>query len=142
MWCQLFYLLDEVSQNRRKQKPVIEIKGMPRNHKISQTESIWNKGKPGGWELFERITDDRAEEIENIVDDNKKNIVTIVKEINAIDTKIKFKAFGKTKPKTKKKFIERIEIKSQQEKYDDLKKKQSAKTENIFKNQNQQSRKN
>ena len=107
----------------------IELKGMPRNQKISQTESTWNKGKPGGWELFERITDDRAEEIEKIVDDSEKNIETIVKEINAIDTKIKFKAFGKTKPKTRKKFIERKENKSQQEKDDDLKQKQSAKIE-------------
>ena len=43
-----------------------------------------------------------AEKISEIVQDDTKDMETVMKHIDQIDTKIKFKAFGKTKPKQKK----------------------------------------
>ena len=78
---------------------LIELSGMPRNQCRNQPEPTWNKGKPGGWEIYERVTEDHADKIESIVEDEEKDTNTIMKDIDKIDTKIRFKSFGKTKPK-------------------------------------------
>ena len=108
---------------------MIELAGMPRNQCMNRPEPTWNKGKPGGWETFKRVTDDYADKIDSIVEDKKKDINTIMKEIDKIDTKIKFMSFGKTKPKSKKAILKRKEVKCQEEKDDDLKKKEDENVE-------------
>ena len=69
---------------------------------MKRHEPIWNKGKPGGWDIYERVTDNNAEKIEAIVEDNERDIEIVMKKINIIDNKTKFTAFYKTKPKSKK----------------------------------------
>ena len=76
---------------------MIELKGMPRTQSLNQQESIWNKGKPGGWEAYEKLMDEKADKIEKIIEDSDINIENVMKEIDEIDKKIKFQAFGKTK---------------------------------------------
>ena len=51
---------------------MIELSGMPRKQQMKKPEPAWNKGKPGGWELYKIITDEYAEKIETIVKDDEK----------------------------------------------------------------------
>ena len=63
----------------------------------------WNVNKPGGWAIYERITDEIADKINNIVDNDKITIDEAIKRIDNLENKVKFKAFGKT-TRTKKNF--------------------------------------
>ena len=92
-------------------------------------QRTWNKGRPGAWDIFERVTDEYADKIEAIVDDNEQNINTAMKNIEKIDTKIKFISFGKTKKKSKKFGQNRTGNKTQLEKDMELKQKETEKVE-------------
>ena len=120
----------------------LELSGIPRNRKQDEIESTWNRGKPGGWEVYKRLTDEVADKIVEIIEDVTKDIDTVEEEINRIDTKVKFKAFGKTKRKKKvfNKSREEKECrcrnegsckrcKTQEEKDDELLRKQSQRIE-------------
>ena len=48
----------------------------------------WNTNKPNAWEVFEDLTDKAAEKMERILNNTEKNINEVVKEIEAINTKI------------------------------------------------------
>ena len=80
---------------------MIELKGMPKKQQVINQELVWNKGNPNGWTMYERMTDEKAEVIKDIVDDLDNNIETVMNKIEKIETKIKFKAFSKTKHKSK-----------------------------------------
>ena len=66
---------------------MIDLKGMPRQQHLNQHESIWNKGKPGGWEAYEKITDEKADKIDKIIEDLDVDIETVMKELDKVDTK-------------------------------------------------------
>ena len=108
---------------------MIEFKGLPRKQQRNKEELAWNMGKPGAWEIYERMTNEKAEEVKQIVDDPENNIDMVINKIDKIETKIKFKAFGKTKPKFKRKVKETVQEKSQSEKDDDLKEREIEKVE-------------
>ena len=57
--------------------------------------------KPNGWEAFKATTNEFSEKIISIVEYDELNINNVMTKIAAIDTKVKFKAFGKTKPSIK-----------------------------------------
>ena len=63
---------------------------------IRHYESILSKGKPGAWEAYEKLTEDKADKIEKIIEDADIDIENVMKGIDKIDTKIKFQVFGKT----------------------------------------------
>ena len=86
-------------------------------------------GKPGGWDTYENITNEKADMIEKVVDNLDIDIETVMKELDKIDTKIKFKSFGKTKPKSRKYVKEKIEEKTQIEKDKAIKQKEAEKVE-------------
>ena len=75
----------------------ILISGMPRRNQKVGKVTAWNLGKPGGWESYERLTNRRAEEVDQLVDKEDIPIDQIVKEINDFENEIKFKTFGKTR---------------------------------------------
>ena len=75
----------------------VEFTAIPRKQENNRPESVWNLGKPNGWETYKNETDIIADNIKNIVED-EKDIDTVMKKIESIETKVKFKAFGKTKP--------------------------------------------
>ena len=79
----------------------VEFEDIPRKIDNDKPEPSWNLGKPEGWNNFESITNDAAEKIEETVEDIAMDINDVMKKIEKIDTKIKFKAFGKTKPNVK-----------------------------------------
>ena len=79
----------------------IQFRGIPRVQEFKKPESSWNRGKPGGWEVYKRMTNESSEKIREVIS-NEKNIDEAMKKIEALDTKIKFKSFGKTKNSLKK----------------------------------------
>ena len=80
----------------------VEFIGIPKNHHNYKPEAGWNLGKPNGWKVYEDETNKVAEKIDDIVNEETLDINTILKKIEVIDTKVKFKSFGKTKPSVKK----------------------------------------
>ena len=56
---------------------------------------MWKVNNPWGWETFKTLTDKAAAEIEEAIA-NDPDIDKVIKKINVIETKIKFKSFGKT----------------------------------------------
>ena len=61
----------------------IELSGMPKNKNESKPVARWNVNKPGGWLIYERITDEILDKINSIVDNDK---ITIDEAIKRIDT--------------------------------------------------------
>ena len=79
----------------------IELKGIPRRTDCDKIEAGWNLGKPGGWKAYKTITDEVSDKVKNIVGQEDLDVNSVLKKIYAIDTKVKFRAFGKTKPSVK-----------------------------------------
>ena len=103
---------------------MIELKGMPKKQQVINQELVWNKGNPNGWTMYERMTDEKAEVIKDIVDDLDNNIETVMNKIEKIETKIKFKAFSKTKHKSKN-LVKVLNNKKTQKKDDELKQREA-----------------
>ena len=74
----------------------IELKGIPKKQQQEKQQITWNLNKPGGWSDYKTTTNKEAHKITEAVHE-ETDIEKVMKKINAIDTKIKFKTFGKTK---------------------------------------------
>ena len=81
----------------------VRIEGLPRSEKVYEKETNWNLQKPGGWESYSRLTKEAAEEIKVVAENKGLDVNETMRKVETIETKIKFKAFGKTKAKTVKK---------------------------------------
>ena len=75
----------------------VTLSGMPRRNTMSLKSSRWNLGKPGGWEAYKELTDEAANNIKKIVQNDDLDIDQKMKKIESIDTQIKCGAFGKTR---------------------------------------------
>ena len=64
--------------------------------KEKEKATKWNLNKPGGWELYHKISDQASDKIDKIVEDKSKNIDEVMNEFEKIHDKVKFKTFGKT----------------------------------------------
>ena len=80
----------------------VELSGIPRRKEDDKSDPTWNLGKPGGWELYEKLTDEAVKKIKDIAEDPQTDINSKMKRVESIEKKIKFAAFRKTKPSTKK----------------------------------------
>ena len=76
----------------------IELSGIPKTQEISRIETSWNLGKLGGWDSYEKVSNEAAEMIDTIVKNHELDINNIMKKLDTIDTKLRFRFFGKTKP--------------------------------------------
>ena len=63
----------------------IELSGMPRRRNNVVKSCSWNVGKPGGWEVYEKLSDKAAESILAIVENEYVSIEQSMKKIDAID---------------------------------------------------------
>ena len=79
----------------------VEMKGIPRVKNENSRKSTWNIGKPGGWDRYNIMTNQMADKVSDVINNNELNIDDVMKKIDKIETKIKFAAFGKTKPSFK-----------------------------------------
>ena len=62
----------------------------------------WNTQKPGAWDRYKEESNRVAEKIEMIIEDEGFEEEEVMEKIDRIQTKLKFTAFGKTKPQTSK----------------------------------------
>ena len=71
-----------------------------RLNSIKRTPPVkkWNIKKPGGWNKYEFLFNKYASQINKLIEECS-DINNLVYQINKIDDKIKFMAFGKTKIK-------------------------------------------
>ena len=68
---------------------------------MAEKEASWNLLKPGGWDSYKTLTKEAAKKLKEIAEDNE--LGANEKKLEALEDKIKFKAFGKTLPETRKK---------------------------------------
>ena len=74
---------------------------MPKAYEVMEKpKSTWNTQKPGGWEAYKEISNKAAKEIAMIAEDEGIDVEKVMSKIDRIQTKVKFAAFGKTKPQT------------------------------------------
>ena len=100
---------------------------MPKRKVKTVKSSTWNLGKPGGWEVYEELTNKVADKIEDIVQNN--NIDEAIKTIDRIDNQIKFSAFGKSRSNSAKAKSKKIMIVQGKDSEKELLKRQSEKIE-------------
>ena len=69
----------------------------------------WNLNVPDGWKKYKELSNTIAEQMISIIEDESFDIETVKKKTDALQTKKKFQAFGKTKSPTGKAKKRRLE---------------------------------
>ena len=83
---------------------ILELKNIPKAKTILQKESRWNLKKPGGWEIYKAAMEEVATKMVEVTEDESLTIEDVMNKNEAIMNKVKFKAFGKSKPATQKSY--------------------------------------
>ena len=89
---------------------IIHLEGIPRANVKVLKECWWNLKKPGGWEIYKFAMEKTSEKMDTIIDDKSMFIEEVMTKVDAIMDNVKFKAFGKTQPMTKKSAQRRLEL--------------------------------
>ena len=89
---------------------LVLLKNMPKAKKMVEKKSQWNLKKPGGWEVYKAAMEEASEKIDNVIEDETLTAEEVMDKTDTIMNKVKFKAFGKTKPMTQKTCQTRLEI--------------------------------
>ena len=76
---------------------------MPRAQPAERLPAGWNLSKPGGWSKYKEEGKQVANVIEMLAEDNSCGIEETMAKVEKIQDKMKYKAFGKTKPMTARK---------------------------------------
>ena len=79
---------------------LLELEMPSAEHSIKKPKSSWNTMKPGGWDKYKELSDKMAEKINRIVADEGLEDEIVMRKVDKIQEKIKFIAFGKSKPQT------------------------------------------
>ena len=87
---------------------LVEFENLPQGWISKDIECSWNQKKPGGWERYEALTEAASKKMDSVTEDEELSIKEISDKIEKIETKIKFQAFGETKPPTKLKIRRRL----------------------------------
>ena len=79
----------------------VVIGGLPRATRqkitIEEDKCTWNLQKEGGWEEYKKQTDKMSSKMTDIVEDDTLTIEDCMKEVDKVNNKVKFSAFGKTR---------------------------------------------
>ena len=80
---------------------LLTLKDLPKNRKSEKEErkSMWNLAKVGGWEAYEKITNEKSKALNNIVGEKETSIEEKMDRFQKLHNKIKFRAFGKVQIK-------------------------------------------
>ena len=89
---------------------VIKLKNLPTRWIKREQESYWHLNKLDGWKKFLELQSEVKEKGDAIIADRNLTIDEVDKKLDSIQTKIKFQAFGKTKPRTESYEKRRLEI--------------------------------
>ena len=60
---------------------------------------MWNLAKVGGWEAYEKITNEKAETLNKMMEEKETPIEEKMQRFKRLHDKIKFRAFGKVQIK-------------------------------------------
>ena len=89
---------------------VIKLKNLPTKWIKTEQESYWHLNKLDGWKKFLELQSEVKEKGDAIIADRNLTIYEVDKKLDSIQTKIKFQAFRKTKPRTESYKKRRLEI--------------------------------
>ena len=81
---------------------ILSLENIPRSKTKKTVTTRWNLFKTGGWDEYKKLSDEIASEADKIINDKRLSNNDVMKKFDSLQTKIKYKAFGKTKPITKK----------------------------------------
>ena len=70
--------------------------------KQTEKEAVWNIAKENGWQKYENLSVEAGKNMEDIIENDAIDIDKAVEKIKAIETKLKFRSFGKCSLKSKK----------------------------------------
>ena len=82
---------------------LLKLEGLPSKKVKPEKVTSWNLLKPGSWDKYKKLTKEAAKNVKKVAENMNFNANEAMKRLEVIDDAIKFKAFGKTKPKTQKK---------------------------------------
>ena len=88
---------------------IVSLENIPLAKVSEPKESFWNVLKPGGWDMYKAALEEETEKIQNIIENKNISEEEVMKKIDTITDKVKFKAFGKSKPLTLKAEKQRLE---------------------------------
>ena len=74
---------------------LISFKNLPRKKLVEEKKCIWNLKKDNGWAKYHELTEMYSESLLKVIEDEHKTIEEKMNLFDKIDTKVKFKAFGK-----------------------------------------------
>ena len=75
---------------------MIKFENLPKRKVAEENKTVWNLKKDKGWDKYKELTEKYSDTLMKVVDDENKTIEEKMEVFDKIDTKIKFKAFGKT----------------------------------------------
>ena len=80
---------------------LLTFKNLPKQKGKEREQNIlkWNLAKEGGWEMYERITEEKSKKLNKIVKENSSIEEKMVK-FEKLHDRIKYEAFGKVKVKS------------------------------------------
>ena len=81
---------------------LIELEMRKSEESKQKVKTSWNTQKPGAWERYKDESNKVAEKIKIIAEDESFIEEEVMEKIDRIQTKLKFSAFGKTRPQTNK----------------------------------------
>ena len=87
---------------------IIEFENLPKGWIAKDKQSSWNRNKPGGWEQYKNLTEIASKKMDVIIQNNELTNEEVAEKLENVETKIKFQAFGKTKPPSKLKVTRRM----------------------------------
>ena len=112
---------------------IVKLENMPTQRVKVTKSSNWKLNNPGGWEKYMAMSNEISEKMDTITEDKSLTIEEVKKKTDALQTKILFKAFGKSKPVTERANRRRLEekvksalgLENDEVKANDLRRKQS-----------------
>ena len=104
---------------------------MPKAETIPDKDVGWNLGKPGAWEEYAKVSEEEAEHVQELAENEFITNEQLMNKLDKLQNKIKYKTFGKTKPKTKNKVAKESKVtEALEEKANDVAKRQSERLMN------------
>ena len=72
---------------------LLTLKDLPKKRKNEKEpkKSMWNLAKVGGWEAYEKITNEKAKTLNNIMDEKETSIEEKMEKFQRLHNKINFK---------------------------------------------------
>ena len=91
--------------------PLILKLEMPNKRLKAIQKCYWNLRKPEGWKRYKDLSEETSKKMDSMIEDGTLKVEEIMRRIDKLQEKAKFKAFGKTKPKTERSKL-RFDLKS------------------------------